>query len=228
MKQLFLHIGTLKTGSTSIQGYLEDHIKQLEDQGFSLYEGAHMPVNHIELFLAAMRYERDSFAKLKLQNRFAFDESYTESIRQRVNRFIDTNPCQKVILTTEGLCLLRYDDEVDRLKSILGESASNTTIILYLRNKADYLKSYTRQLLKVRGRLPSDDPESSLYVEEDSWLWDYESLIALFARGFGSENVKVIDYDQEKQSRGNVLPSFLEAIGYRGEEDYDEYFLNCN
>jgi hypothetical protein len=93
--------------------------------------------------------------------------------------------------------LLRYDDEVERLKTLLGPSAKNNTIILYLRDKADFLASYTRQLLSIKGRVPSVDSRSSLYVEKDAWLTDYETLIKIFEKGFGSPRVKVIDYDAE-------------------------------
>lgn len=58
-----MHIGTHKTGSTSLQNWLLDSKTILEDNGYCLYEGMHQKENHIELYLAAMRYDRESFGK---------------------------------------------------------------------------------------------------------------------------------------------------------------------
>ena len=63
MNKLCVHIGTHKTGSTSLQRWLFQNKDLLKSKGYQLYEGAYILDNHIELYLAAMRYERDSFGK---------------------------------------------------------------------------------------------------------------------------------------------------------------------
>ena len=227
MKQLFLHIGTHKTGSTSLQNYLFDHEEHLNQKGFALYKGLHKERNHIELYLASMRYDRDSFAKQGMTH-IVFDEQYTDKIAKRVQDFISLCNESNIILTTEGLSLLRQQDEIDRLLRILDCDGVEITVILYLRNREDYLKSYKQQFLKKKGRVPSRDYWSALYVERDTWLLDYETLISIYKQSVGENRVVVIDYDKEMKVVGNTIPSFLKVIGIdpENERDISSYFCN--
>ncbi len=227
-KKLFLHIGTYKTGSTSLQQFALDHAHTLRRNGIALYCGQFRECNHMELHLAALRYERDSFAKLGPCKHITFDERFTEQVAHRVRSFLRSCAEPSVLLTSEGLSLLRHDDEINRLRNILDADNTETTVILYLRDKDDFLRSYTSQLLKVRGRKPSNDFWSALYVERDTWLTDYDSLISAYQNGFGPNNVVVIDYDAEMKERGNIIPSFLDVLGMSPTESVDlsSYFLN--
>ncbi len=228
-KKIFLHIGTYKTGSTSIQRFLLDHARRLREDGIAFYRGQFSAENHVELYVASLRYERDSFAKLGVCKHIVFDANFTQQIAERVHRFLRRcqEPC--VLFTSEGLSLLRYDDEIDRLSTILDAENAEVKVILYLRNKADFLRSYTSQLLKVKGRKPLPDCRSALYVEPDTWLTDYDALIATYQRGFGANNLVVIDYDDEMNHEGNVIPSFLRVLGSDAslESDTQAYFLNA-
>jgi Sulfotransferase family len=227
-KQLILHIGTLKTGSTSLQQFLLDHANYLSRKGFALYRGEIQEVNHTELHLAAMRYERDSFAKLGICKHLTIDASYTQHVTEQVQSFINSCREPRIIFTSEALSWLRHDDEIDRLRTILDLARHEARVVLYLRNKEDFLRSYTSQLYKVKGRKPSSDCRSVLYVEPDTWLTDYNSLLATYQRGFGSSNVVVIDYDEEMRRVENVIPSFLRALGLDSTDtpSFTGYFRN--
>jgi hypothetical protein len=227
MRKLFLHIGTHKTGSTSLQNYLFEHEDILHQNGLTLYRGLHRERNHIELYLASMRYDRDSFAKQKMTD-IVFNEQYTNEVVKRVQNFVSSCSTSNIIFTTEGLSLLRHQDEIDGLLKIFDVNDFEITVILYLRNRDDYLNSYTQQLLKKKGRVPSGDYWSALYVEHDTWLIDYEQLISVYKRGFGEKRILVIDYDEEMKSFSNIIPSFLEVIGVnlKNQQDQSSYFFN--
>jgi hypothetical protein len=227
-KQIFLHIGSYKTGSTSIQRFLLDHAELLRQKGIAFYHGQFSKENHLELYVAALRYERDSFAKLGACKHITFDANFTHEIGAKVQRFLCRCHEPAVVLTSEGLSLLRYPDEIDRLRVMLDAANAEVKVILYLRNKKDFLRSYTNQLLKVKGRTPSKDFNSALYVEPDTWLTDYDALIATYERGFGARNVIVIDYDEQMKGEGNVIPSFLRVLGIDAAPHLDvaSYFLN--
>lgn len=211
MKNLYLHIGTHKTGSTSLQRFLQEHLQLLTDQSYAFYQGTHIPENHIELYLAAMRSERDSFAK-QSQGETVSGENYFDEIKLRIKSFFNEYNGFNAIFSTEGLSLLRYPDEICRLKEILGTHSKKIKIILYLRNRKDFLESYRKQLRKVPGRVPSKEYSSALYVEDDTWLIDYDQLIEVYAASFGREAISVIDYDEQMRTRGNIIPSFIEQL----------------
>lgn len=210
-KRIYLHIGTHKTGSTSIQRCCFDHRDVLAEHGIAFAFAERQRIIHNNLYLAAMRPERDSFAKLKSEQVIGPD--YVADVEKEWHEHLSELVTPGVLMTSEGLGLLRFDDEIERLRRIVRAEAHEVRVIVYLRNKSDFLRSYTRQIRKRPGREPSDDPSSCLYVEPDSWLVDYERLLEVYRRGFGERNVRVIDYDEQVASVGSVVPSFLEALG---------------
>ena len=226
-RQFILHVGTHKTGSKSLQRFMLDHAGDISRKGVAVYRGEFRDANHIELHLAAMRDERDSFARL-VRTDLTIDAGFRRHVADRVQAFIRSRCEERLVFTAEGLCWLRHDDEIDRLQTILGVGNGEAKVVLYLRNKVDFLRSYTAQIHKVPGRQPSNDRSSTLYVEPDSWLVDYDALVATYQRGFGAGNVVVIDYDQEMRTVGNVIPSFLKVLGLDAAEelDFSSYFLN--
>jgi hypothetical protein len=227
-KQLVLHIGTHKTGSTSLQRFLLDHSDDLSRRGIAVYRGEFREANHIELHLASMRYERDSFAKMGICKHVVCNAEYTRQVAERVRSFVSSCHESRIVFTSEDLSWLRHDDEIDRLRTILDAGNHQVKVVLYLRNKQDFLHSYTAQIHKVPGRQPSSDRCSVLCVEPETWLVDYVSLVATYQRGFGAGNVDVMDYDQQMRNDGNVIPSFLSTLGLDAgaELDSNSYFLN--
>jgi hypothetical protein len=149
-------------------------------------------------------------------------------VAERVQSFIGSCREPQIIFTSEALCRIRHDNEIERLRTLLDIGKNEAKVVLYLRNKDDFMHSYTAEIHKVPGRKPSPDPSSALYVEPDTWLIDYDSLIATYQRGFGAGNVIVIDYDNEMRNVGNIIPSFLKVLGVAPAEELDvtSYFLN--
>ena len=67
--------------------------------------------------------------------------------------------------------------------------------------------------MKVPGRRPSNNPQSALYIKDDSWLADFDSLRKAYAEQFGTGALNIINYDAELAQSGDVLPALLRAVG---------------
>ncbi len=222
---IFVHIGTHKTGSKSIRQMLADNRVVLMNRGFSVYTGNLRPNNHIEIHLASLRLQRDSFAKLNRPD-VVVDENYRQKTMSEVRSFLE-NASENVIISSEGLCWLRFDDETERLQKMLSQRGDQIKLILYLRDKSDFLRSYQAQINKKPGRKISDQRDSVLYVQPDTWLTDYDALVSTFERRFGKENLTVLDYDDELARMGSVIPSFLQVLGLQDEKAIRrEYFIH--
>ncbi len=226
---IYLHIGTHKTGTTSLQKFLGDHRDYIRAFGFDFYSGSQPnPNNHTELHFAAMRPGRDSFGRLRFPD-LVVDSEYKEKLRNNIGAFIEKN-VGVTIFTNEGLSLLRYDDEVSELKNLFEKAKDDIKIILFLRNKNDFLKSYAMQIRNFGGLSPSEDQKSSLYIGRGTWLLDYEALISVYEKGFGRENVIVLDYDREIRKYGDIVASFVNLIGIPKPDSINDrsYRLNIS
>lgn len=227
MKKLYLHIGTHKTGSTSLQKFLHDKSSRLSTANMAFYEGMFEKDNHIELHVAAMRPDRRSFSKDKYN--LQGTPELQNKVRNRVAAFQEANKDKNLIFTTEGLYMLRHDDEIDTLKGILSSEKFQILVILATRNKQEFLESMRTQIKKVPSRNVSSDPASHLYVEPDSWLARYDEVEALWRAHFGDESLRIVDYDLARTTgNGNVLPVMLEALDIPEslQSGCEEYFHN--
>lgn len=205
-----LHIGTHKTGSTTVQSFLQENKQQLLTNQIVFFEGDIIPENHIELYLSCIDPDRETLAKYTMD--FGSPDALFEKTRNRVAEFLEQSAGKTVIFSTEGLSLLRSREELNRLSQIFDPERHRVQVVCTLRDKRSYLNAYRKQILKVPGRKVSNNPRSALYVEPDSWLVDYAQLIEAYRRVFGAPSVVTIDYNQEVDKCGDVLPAVLQKM----------------
>ena len=209
-QRLYLHIGTHKTGSSSLQHYLGAQRKTLVSHGFAYFTGAYEPDNHVEFFAIPLRAEREAFSRAK----YGIEQTgkAMEAAAANFQKFRQANQAHSLIVSTEGLSLFRHDDEMERLKTILGAETLDIVPILVIRDKAAFLDSFRKQILKHADRELSDDPASINYVGQDSWLADLGAIKSLWRKHFGEDALRVIDYDQAMDREQDILPAALKAM----------------
>jgi hypothetical protein len=223
-ESIVLHVGTHKTGSTSLQHFLYDHRDTLlASHGIDYPPGLVIPASHAELPLLAIRSGRMWPARLRFPE--TQDPRWLAAAAAHVREVL-TNARQPVsVLSHEDLSYVRYDDELADLRSVLGDRPAR--VVVFLRDPERFLTSYRAQLVAT-GFPVSDDPTSFAYVERGSWLVDHASLLAAYRSAFGPENVEVIDYEEVVQRDGSVIPTFAALLGIQRSSlpVLDGYFLN--
>jgi len=225
-KTLFVHIGTHKTGSKSLQSYLDALNPTLVTWGYRFYRGLQRdPRCHGELGLAALRPERDSFARYWFPDARGIE--YSAMVRRHIQESISGSDTAGIIFSNEDLSYLRFSDELASLHDILGRE-HQIHIVVYLRERQSFLQSYRQQIRSVAGRNVSNDKSSAFYVDDDSWLADYHSLIRAYESEFSAERVHAVDYDHVLAMDGSILPSFMRALGLPepGQEQKDAFFIH--
>jgi len=202
-RSLLLHIGTHKTGTTSIQAFLRE---ELGAPTFPV--GLYLPDNHIECVVAWARPQLfylppDTNVSMRKQ-------AATERLERELGSSAPT-----LVYSCETLSLMREPAELQRVRAACGDRELH--VVLYTRSPDAFLPSYafTRALL---GAKPSSDPDSVDYVEADSWLVDYAPRIALWQRY--ADRVTVMDYDEVCARDGSVIPSFAALVGVTPARDY--------
>ncbi len=216
-----LHVGTYKTGTSSIQAWLRD----ADDTGLLARHGARFPHgwlrrdNHLELHLALMRLDRLSMP------RWRKDEwrqtQFRHGLLRQITADLDRHPDTTTILSAEDTGLLRYPDELSLLKKLVGDAV----VVMYLREPSGFLASYRDQITKW-GIEPSADPDSFACCTPDSWQVDYRARFDVWREHF--RQVIVMDYDASVATDGSVIPSFARLLGITDDElgDVSGYWLN--
>lgn len=205
---IVLHIGTHKTGTTSIQHYLGIEEPALEAAGAAVFRDSSGRVLNKEIFHACVSPSRRRLVTPRKAKRRGLPLLLL--FKWRLRQFMRRNPGRRIVISCEMLSYLREPAEMRRLRLAFPRGAK-VRVVVCLREKQAFLRSYTAQITKQRFQ-PSADPRSFAYVEPDSWLLDYDGLLAAFRRL--TDDVVVIDYDEAMRAHGNIIPAFCEAAGW--------------
>ena len=208
-RRVLLHVGTHKTGTTSIQTFLKDENDGVLARAASHYpSGFLFPNVHMDLSLLALGPDRSWPARLRFPetSSAAWQAAAHAHIRDQVTSGVH----DRLVYVHEDLSYVRSDDEIERLDGLFEGRA--VTVVVVLRDRTDFMRSYRSQL-EGTGFEVSSDRASFAYVDPDSWLLDYDALVGTYRRWVGPDQVVVLDYDALMRADGSVIPAIAELIG---------------
>jgi hypothetical protein len=212
-----LHVGHFKTGTSSIQRWMRDHPDVLAEHDARFPRGWLRLNCHLELHMAFMRPDRDSSARS--QGNEWLNPKWRQCLADQVAADLAAHPDEVTVLSAEHTGLLRYDDEVEPLRALVGDAR----VVVYEREPNGFLASMRDQLEK-NGVHPATDRNDYAYVEADSWLVRFDERAELWERYF--TDVERVDYDKACAGDGSVIPGFLSLLGIDDAPDVDDYWLN--
>jgi hypothetical protein len=186
----FIHIGTLKTGSTAIQSFMEANADRLSAQGI--------------LYPEAARHGRHKHLYLKQELRKSHGQGGADWAALHAELKASTHA--KVLISDEGFALLDGDD-VKSFHQLLGPG--DTTVVAYFRDYASWLPSLYAEYTKNGRNLLDFDG----YFEEAMARPTQAQVIALWAEAFGWERVQVRLFSAEKLVGGDVVEDMLDVLG---------------
>jgi hypothetical protein len=203
--RVILHIGTFKTGTTSFQRWFTDHADAIESShGFRWFRGFFPDAREIAAACIDDGRQTPAMA-LEFFPRRGTEEwvAWKESVRHNVAQQVAASQAP-IVVSCEALCLLRTDTELARLAELF--PPESTRILLCLRSPEGFLRSW-KSHLEHDFFQRSTDPTSFAYVENDTWLVDYETLVNGYRHWFGADDVTVVDYDSAMAAHGSVIPA---------------------
>jgi hypothetical protein len=207
----WLHIGTQKTGTTSLQNFLSANREQLLKQGF-LYPSSPGDVNHVGM----TAYSRDEDKIDLIRKRCGIESSaevraYRRRLGQELSDEIEECRPSAVILSNEHLSArVRTPIEIRRVEQLCRSFADRVTIVVYLRNQIDYLVSWYNTLVKSGNSRPFD----GLGVRRIERQVDYARMLAPWSRLFGVENMRVRRFEAQDMKGGDILADFASVVGF--------------
>lgn len=206
---IFLHIGTGKTGTTTIQTFLENNRAALAARGL-MVPGSLGRQNHRRLTLHALN--DDIVDNLRRAKRMQTPERVAHFRGKLEGDFaaeVATWPRgANAVMTSEQLTRLRRPGELERLKQFLAAASTDIRVIVYLRRQDDYFASEYSQLIKGGMSLPF-----SIHNPINMPVYSYVDLVRLWGRAFGDENIIVRPFEREQLRGGDLLGDFMSIVG---------------
>lgn len=203
MKQLYLHIGFNKTGSTSLQHCLSQNSAVLEASGY-LYPGQPQDSyvqNRQHTPLAAALPDRP-VSWLRPRKRATLDQALPDLLKA-----IEASPAETVILSSEAFGGTDMDTaRVQRVKEKLAQF--DTRIIAYIRRQDSYFLSTYQEEIKNGGTHPFSFKR---YRTNRQFL--FNQRLAPWREAFGADHVIVRPFDPQFWPEGRLEYDFLETIG---------------
>lgn len=204
MPRAIVHIGTQKTGTTTFQTWATRNREALErTTGLRYYRSMYGDypevIPPLEFLIVCPRPGRlDTFTSTLPAQMLA---ELPERLRVHLSTELDGTD---ILISNEVLSLLRHPDEVDRLRALL--TGYDLEFIAVRRDPQDFLRSYRQWMVNMRIE-PSMDPTSEFYVEDDTWLLDFDALDPLFP------GLRWVDYGDAIARYGSIIPALCEEMG---------------
>lgn len=216
----FLHIGTVKTGTTSIQRFLQDNKNELKKHKFYYPQSIlYKKENPQHIFLEHIA--KQIYIKTKNNPNNFIKYLNSERIIRTLKQEIEKNKDKTFIFSSECISFfLDIEEKIKALKLFLNYLGfDDIKIILYLRNQADLMVSLSSEDLK-RGLIKASY-EIKPQEHEHIYTFDYDILCSRYSDIFGKENFIPRIFQKDDFFKEDLIKDFLHILGIK---DYDFIF----
>lgn len=196
MPRLIIHIGSQKTGSTSIQTFLTQNQDKLRAAGRSYVKAGRGPAAHNRI---AVKHKTDQFP----------------AIMAKLAAEVQSAPDLTHIVSSEMLFTPRLARSL--AEQLPEEITRDTRIIAYIRRQDKFLEAMFKQVVKT-GRFTGTPEE---YMTKRDGALNYSRVLDAYAAEFGRENIVVVPYEPARFPRKNVILDIAPRLGL-GEVTPDE------
>jgi hypothetical protein len=208
-----VHIGTEKTGTTSIQRYLYQNRAKLKGAGFHFLQCAGKKNNQALPAYCLDEHRRDDYFRDRgiqtLEQRQEFQRRFVKAFDREIRGL--PQHVTTVIMSSEHFhSRIRTEAELDNLSKLLTPYFDEIKIVCYLREQATTCQSYYSTHLKSGGT-----ESFSEFLERcrpENTYFNYHEMLANWERGFGFESLDASLFLQERFLNGDLLDDFTAKI----------------
>jgi hypothetical protein len=214
LSEIILHIGLEKTGSTSIQMFVDDHKAMLHDQGV-FASGCLGWYNHKLLAAYGMADgSRDIAVTSAGIDGPDAHQAFRARTRGHVLAEIERATTQRAdatryLLSSEDLSRVTAIDDVRRVHALLSEICTNIRVVVFLRRQ-DLLAVSRYYSLLINGNAPPavfPEPDNAAY-------YDYAALLDTWGQVFGDHAIRIVHYPENRSdARFDAIAAFCAAAG---------------
>lgn len=229
-KTLYLHIGTPKTATSSIQRFCVKNRKVLQSKGYC-YPRA------IRDYDTASRNRNAHFMIGRIRCKGDRDVPNAEERRVFAEGMEHVHACfeefDNVIMSDEGLWLAsgpaRSRPNLWKdLKEDADQYGYRIKLIVYLRRQDQFLSSRYNQRVKNSGLTQTWEEHVKRAPKALGDVLDYASKLSNMAEVFGRENICVRRFDRAEFYGGSIYADFFQFLGLEITDEYQELEEDAN
>jgi len=202
-KSLILHIGTEKTGTSSIQSFLTARAEWLLEEHRVLYPTHPRLFHWVGHFPVAASFLDPSRVD------FVPHSAITDprGIVRRIEREIDENDARLCILSCEHFSSRLKQDQLVELRKML--AGFDVRVLVYLRRQDEMAMAAFSTALR-RGRRTWFNPDD---IHPDDGYWNFDKMLGWWADAFGEESITARIFDRHQLIGGDVVLDCLAMVG---------------
>ena len=204
MRRLWLHIGSHKTGTTTVQDTFLFNKSLLQSRGLAFVHGT--TESHLHQFVASIDPKSLLPSGYALNNPAAFAAHLARG------------PADEVFGSSENFSFFFTQKAIDDLAIALLAHFDDIRILAYIRRQDRHAISHHQE-----GARPERLPEGMLWghaltalpeaAEHQRLYLDYDQRLALWENAFGRHSLHVRVYDRAFLANGDVVHDILGVIG---------------
>ena len=196
-RQIIVHIGMPKTGSTSIQACLNGY----QDDDFYYASLGDSPNHSVAIFSLFSPVSKKHHYHLNRGHNNSEVGAYIETMRHDLEQSFENAAGRSVIISGEGIGSMS-NIALTNLRDYLLQYCVNLKVVCYVRPPASYMQSSFQQRIK------------SKYISfcKHSLYKGYKQRLTKIEKAFGREACEYWKFDPSKFSGGDVVTDFCERL----------------
>lgn len=212
-KNLYLHIGLTKTGTSAIQKFIVDN-EQLLKEKYNIYYpnfGRWVDGSHHKIAFAC---SPNPYEKMKSDGELV---NYLSELEQ----LIEFSKCDNILLSSECFNLYNNQEFIKRFKE-----KYNIKIICYLRRQDEYLESLYMQ--NVRDIVYKETKEFHHFLKDKKDILLFSSILNRWGKITSKDNFIVKVYDKNKFLNNNIIDDFMDIFSISIGDEFQKNIKQVN
>lgn len=216
MNQVTLHIGTTKTGSTSIQSFMAANRERLAERGL-LYPRSlgEVPHNAIPVFLQGRQRQTQLQETYGIRTQAQY-QKFERRVQAALAEEIAAHPDQHIVISSEHMhSRCTRPEHFARLKTLLAPALEGRRlrIVVYLRPQIDHAVALYSTMLRHGLEEDVDSFLARHMHPPKRGYFNFRKLLERWGREFGPEVLEVRAFAAAKGLPHGVVSDFAALLG---------------
>lgn len=211
-KQIILHLGVHKTGSSSIQATLSDPANAQRLANHGVYMPQSLPSNCSRFFISAFSENPENYHANRRDCLSASQiRQQTKTEARKFREEVGRSSLGTVILSGEDGCMLAASG-FRRLHDFLTSSGfrhRDIKVLVYTRDPLSYVNSAIQENVKGNGLTIAQSKQNHIRMLTGK----YQQLVQQLKTVFDENNIAVRSFENAVQDKGDVVSDFLSQLG---------------